>query len=307
MSRQPPSCEVGLIGLPLCRLHVMQAGTGPPLVMVPATLSELDNWKALVQFMAQWFHVYFFELPGHGLSTPFREEFSSDLVACAVAQLLDRVQANRFNLMGFSFGGILAMKTYSLLRQRIDRLILLAPCLTQRALRLSTCQRFSIDQLNHLLKLQRVRSFLADSMQHADRRHAAAELIHLLGKIENRDQLETKLAVIRQCLIEVVSHEVDEILTAEFCRPEVKYATPCFFAMSIYDPLLDYGITLKELTGHFADVKVTRLFFPFHQPPRPFTFEELNEQFADALHDFVETSSPSAVNEPTCALRTLGA
>lgn len=268
----------------------MQAGTGPALVMVPATLSELENWKALVQFMAQWFHVYFFELPGHGLSTPFREEFSSDLVACAVAELLDHVQAGRFNLMGFSFGGILAMKTYLLLRQRIDRMILLAPCLTQQALRLSSWQRLSIDQLNHLLKMPAVRSYLADSMRQADRRHAAAELIHLLGRIENRDQLETKLGVIRQCLIEVVSHEVDEILTAGFSRPDVRYATPCYFAMSIYDPLLDYEITLKEVTLHFTDVNVTRLYYPFHQPPRPFTFGELNEQFAVPLHDFVETS-----------------
>lgn len=274
--------------LPLCQLHVMQAGTGPPLVMVPATLSELDNWKDLVQFMAQWFHVYFFELPGHGLSTPFREEFSSDLVACAVAQLLDHVGVDRFNLMGFSFGGILAMKTYLLLRERIDRLILLAPCLTQQALRLSTWQRLSVEQLNGLLKNQGVRSFLAESMRRHERRHAAAGLIHLIGRIENRDQLETKLEVIRPCLIEVISHEVDEILTAGFCHPEVKHATRCYFAMSIYDPLLDYEITLEELMGHFTNVQVTRLFYPFHQPPRPFTFEELNGQFAVSVQDFAE-------------------
>jgi len=43
-----------------------------PLIIVPATISELENWLSLAQFMAQWFHVYFFELPGHGRSEPFR-------------------------------------------------------------------------------------------------------------------------------------------------------------------------------------------------------------------------------------------
>src|SRR5512140_2072110 len=108
---QPAQYKTRFIDLPLSCLHVMEVGEGEPLIMVPATISELENWQALAQFMAQWFHVYFFELPGHGRSEPFKDGFSSQRVAELVGQLADSQGLERFNLMGFSFGGILAMRT----------------------------------------------------------------------------------------------------------------------------------------------------------------------------------------------------
>src|SRR4030095_5437920 len=130
----PSAYKTYFMELHLARLHVLEAGQGEPLIMVPATISELENWRTLAQFMAQWFHVYFFELPGHGQSEPFRDGFSSQKVARLVAQLADELGYQRFNLMGFSFGGILAMQTFKLLSHRIDRMILIAPCLGHRAL-----------------------------------------------------------------------------------------------------------------------------------------------------------------------------
>jgi len=69
----PTPCTKRLIDLPLSQLHIMETGAGPLLIMLPATISEVDDYVSLVQFMGQWFHVVFFELPGHGLSTPFPE------------------------------------------------------------------------------------------------------------------------------------------------------------------------------------------------------------------------------------------
>ena len=126
---QPSTCKTYFVELPLSRLHVMETGEGEPLIIVPATISELNEWRSLAQFMAQWFKVYFFELPGHGESTAFEDGFSSHKVADLVSQLADKLGHERFNLMGFSFGGLLAMRTYRQLSHRIDRLILIAPCL----------------------------------------------------------------------------------------------------------------------------------------------------------------------------------
>src|SRR6185295_11868203 len=112
---QPLCYRTQFVDLPLSRLHVLEAGKGQPLIMVPATISELEDWCSLAQFMAQWFHVYFFELPGHGQSKPFREKFSSYQVATLVEQFANKLGYDHFNLMGFSFGGILAMRTFKLL------------------------------------------------------------------------------------------------------------------------------------------------------------------------------------------------
>ena len=160
LSAQPPTYKTYFIDLPLSRLHIMEAGEGAPLILVPATISELNEWRSLTQFMAQWFRVYFFELPGHGQSGPFKEKFSSHQVAELVEQLADALGYDRFNLMGFSFGGILAMRTFKFLSHRIERLILIAPCLGHRALPFSRLRLRMLYRSNKLLSRQKSRNDL---------------------------------------------------------------------------------------------------------------------------------------------------
>ena len=289
-----PTCTTRLIELPLTRLHIMESGNGLPLIIVPATISQLENWVDLIQFMAQWFHVYFFELPGHGLSTPYREEFSTRRVAQTVGQLADALQMDRFNLMGFSFGGILAMRAYDLLQRRIDRLILTAPCLTNRAIRMSRFQKQVIRRANGWFRREAVKQRLLRAFHHSKQRPILTDLLQLLAKFENRAQVEGKLATLQISTLEVLTGEIAEIMDFEFLPPAMKFETPCYFTMSIYDPLLDYEITLQELQKNFANIHVTRLYFPFHQPPTPFTFDELNRDFGESIEMIFENSMPYA-------------
>jgi hypothetical protein len=57
--------------------------------------------------------------------------------------------------------------------------------------------------------------------------------------------------------------------------------------MSVNDPLLDYDITLEEVHCHFENVDVIKLYFPFHQPPQPFTLEQLNQEFGSTVGKFL--------------------
>jgi ABC-type uncharacterized transport system permease subunit len=61
----PPPPTFGEIDLSNTRLHYLRCGNGPPLLMVPATVSLISQWLPLAQFMGQLFTTYFFELPGH--------------------------------------------------------------------------------------------------------------------------------------------------------------------------------------------------------------------------------------------------
>jgi len=280
---QPPLYKIHQIALPLTNLNIMEAGSGAPLIVVPATISELENWTDLIQFMAQWFHVYFFELPGHGLSTPFQDKFSTTLVAKTVEQLADHLQYERFSLMGFSFGGILAMRTYDRLHHRIDRLILNAPCLTYRAIMLSRPKILAMRGLGALLRRRIVQERLHGSLRHSRRRAFFMDFLQLVGKVENRHQIEQKLAKIEMSTIEVLGEQIKEAMKFRYPHPSAKYSTPCYFTMSVYDPLLDYETTLNELYSNFSNVHVTKLYYPFHQPPKPFTFEELNRDFRESV------------------------
>jgi len=73
--KTPPDPTFGKVKLPGTTLHYVKAGSGPPLVIVPATVSLISQWLPLTQFMGQRFTAYFFELPGHGQSTPYPYKF----------------------------------------------------------------------------------------------------------------------------------------------------------------------------------------------------------------------------------------
>jgi hypothetical protein len=289
---QPPAYKTYFIDLPLTRLHVMEAGNGTPLIMVPATISELENWISLAQFMGQWFRVFFFELPGHGQSEPFQEGFSSQRVAELVGQLTDALGFDRFNLMGFSFGGILAMQTFKLLSERIDRMFLIAPCLDHRALPWSKLRFSLMHGFNWLMDQPGLRDRFCRLINDKRTVSLAVTFLKKLMQLEDTVPLERKLLTTRPSTIEVLNVQLREVLTTEFEVAPTKYRTPCYFAMSVHDPLLRFDTTLGIVNNHFASVSALPLLYPFHQPPRPFTYEELNGTFYKTIDMFVNTNMP---------------
>jgi hypothetical protein len=290
---QPIPTRSSFIDLPMSRLHIMEAGEGEPLIIVPATISELNEWRALVQFMAQWFKVYFFELPGHGESSPFKDGFSSHKVAELVAALADQLGYERFNLMGFSFGGLLAMRTFKHLSQRIDRLIMIAPCLDHRALPLSSRRQSLLYKFNQLLSRPGLQKKFVDLLHNPRTISLMVNTLKKVGDLEDTLPLKQKLMTVKPSTVEVLNSQLKEILTTEFVIEPQKYNTPCYFAMSIHDPLIRFDATLEILNKHFANVTTLKLFYPYHQPPAPFTYEELNRDFRTTVNAFLKP--------PTCA------
>jgi hypothetical protein len=107
--------------------------------------------------------------------------------------------------------------------------------------------------------------------------------------VEETVPLKKKLPRTQAGTISVLNAQIDEILTTEFEVEPAKYKTPCYFAMSIYDPLLRFETTLAILRNHFEGVNAIRLKYPFHQPPAPFTYEELNRDFYETVDAFIKT------------------
>ena len=292
---QPSPCKTYFVALPLSRLHVMETGEGEPLIMVPATISELENWRTLAQFMAQWFHVYFFELPGHGESEPFEGGFSTQKVAELVRQLTDRLGYERFNLMGFSFGGILAMRTFKLLSHRIDRMILIAPCLGRPALPFSSLRLSLLQKANLLLNRPTLREKFVGMIHDPQTVSKVVKILQKAGKLEDTIPLQEKLPRTKASTIEVLNAQINEILTTDFEEELSKYNTPCYFAMSIYDPLLQFEKTHEILQSHFTNLSTVELDYPFHQPPAPFTYEELNHDFHKTVDSFIQPKDTQGV------------
>jgi pimeloyl-ACP methyl ester carboxylesterase len=285
---------MGFYDLPLCRLHMLEAGDGPPLIIVPATISECKDWIPLTRFMAQWFHVYFFELPGHGESTPFQTSFSTDLVAETIEQLVNKLSIEHFSVMGFSFGGILTMKTYKRLSHKVDNVILLSPCLTHRAIQLSrTRMRLALMVTRAINRPLARRAFLG--LLHSPRTVTLAfRFLQMIGRLESTIELRPKLLTISESTLDVLANQMNEIATVEFLPPKEKSTTPCFFWMSVNDPVLDFESTLAVARAYFSNLEVVRSDIPYHQPPDPLTYEGLMRDYYELVGEFLRKQQPSS-------------
>lgn len=279
----PPEPHFEDYDLPGTRLHTVKCGTGPPLIIVPATVSLIRQWLPLAQFMGQRFTAHFFELPGHGGSTPYPSKFRSDLVPRTVESLADRLGYERFSLMGFSFGGLLALRTLEHLKDRIDKFILLSPCVSQRALRFSTPHKVAFRMAARTLQFS--------AIQHGAHRLMTAPaledpLIFALSKFTNINAniLKSKNALhIPVPTLDVFAYTVEEIFSMEY-RPALgQFDIPCYFGMSINDDLLSYNLTEQLVREMFPHLVIQKFTHPYHQPPHPPTFEWLVQDFGHLL------------------------
>jgi len=283
----PPQATFGDVNLPGTRLHYVKTGSGSPLVIVPATVSLISQWLPLAQFMGQRFTSYFFELPGHGGSTPYPEKFASDLVPATVEAFIDEMGHDTFNLMGFSFGGLLALRTLEHLQDRVEKVFLLSPVVSKRALKWSTPQQLAFRASIKVLKNSYV---LKGTHRIMNTPQLEWPLTYVLSKVSNVDRriLESKHAIhLPVSTLDVFAHTMDEILTMEYKYSGAPFKNPCYFGMSVNDDILEYNLTEQIVQQHFKQIKTQKFTHPYHQPPKPPTFEWLVREFGHFL-DLIE-------------------
>jgi len=102
-------------------------GTGPePLVCIHGVGSYLEAWQGVVARLGGAFTVLTFDLRGHGRSSRVMGRYEIDDFVGEVLSLADHVGFDRFNLAGFSLGGLIAQRLALTHPERLQRLILLS-------------------------------------------------------------------------------------------------------------------------------------------------------------------------------------
>ena len=95
---------------PLVAVRVLEAGEGPPLVLVHGSGMSASTWAPLMPYLGSY-RLIGFDLPGFGLSDAF--DYGGRLLrAHAVAQLtslLDALDLERVPIVGTSLGGMWAL------------------------------------------------------------------------------------------------------------------------------------------------------------------------------------------------------
>ena len=275
------------IDLPQTKLHYVKCGDGPPLIMVPATISRIENWIALAQFMGTKFTTYFFELPGHGQSTPFPTNFSSALVAATVEDFVDALGHSKITLMGFSFGGILAIKTLQHLGDRVERVVLFSPNVSKHALLFSRRRLWLLRNFNTILKKPSNQQKFISLLHNPKTERLIISFVKKFGRVEDNVPLKTSMHMLPEATLDVITYQLDEALNLEHPPIAKRFPQPLHFAMSVNDPLLDFATTYNFLDTYFSDIRSINFTFPYHQPPAHPTFEDLYADYNKFLKGFL--------------------
>jgi pimeloyl-[acyl-carrier protein] methyl ester esterase len=113
----------------MSQLFTQYSGSGPDLVMIHGWGLHGGVWESFVPLLEPHFHVLRVDLPGHGGSDWSEEKTLDDMVEAVLA-----VAPAAAAWLGWSLGGLVAMRAALLAPARVRALLLLAstPCFVRR-------------------------------------------------------------------------------------------------------------------------------------------------------------------------------
>ena len=101
-----------------------EAGQGQPLVLLHGFLCDSRCWRHQVADLSDEFRVIAWDAPGAGSSSDPPAPFTINDWSHCLAHFLDHLGIDRANLLGLSWGGVLAQEFYHRDPARVSRLIL---------------------------------------------------------------------------------------------------------------------------------------------------------------------------------------
>jgi len=127
LPRAPASALDGTLSVNGVALNYRLQGAGPrTLVCVHGVGSYLEAWQGVLNALGDGFRVLSFDLRGHGRSTRVKGRYEIDDFVGDLLALADHAGFARFDLAGFSLGGLIAQRLALAHPQRLGRLALLS-------------------------------------------------------------------------------------------------------------------------------------------------------------------------------------
>jgi 4,5:9,10-diseco-3-hydroxy-5,9,17-trioxoandrosta-1(10),2-diene-4-oate hydrolase len=110
------------------RMRYLHAGSGPPLLLIHGLLGYSFSWRFNFSALSEIREVFAPDLLGTGFSDRPRDlDCSSEACARRTLHLMDEVGADRFDLVGTSHGGGVAVMVATIAPERVRKLVLVAP------------------------------------------------------------------------------------------------------------------------------------------------------------------------------------
>jgi (E)-2-((N-methylformamido)methylene)succinate hydrolase len=105
--------------------HLRESGAGAPLVLIHGVGLDLEIWEPLVPVLQPRRRLIRYDMRGHGLSAKPPGPYRLDDFVDQVDKLAAALSLDRFDLAGFSMGGMVAEAFAARFPERVARLALL--------------------------------------------------------------------------------------------------------------------------------------------------------------------------------------
>jgi 2-hydroxy-6-oxonona-2,4-dienedioate hydrolase len=106
------------------RTRVLQAGSGPDLILLHGTGGHLEAYARDIAGLADRFRVTAYDMVGHGWSDLPDTPYTIDVLSDHLIGLMDALGISRAHLSGESLGGWVTAWTAAYHPDRVDRLVL---------------------------------------------------------------------------------------------------------------------------------------------------------------------------------------
>jgi pimeloyl-ACP methyl ester carboxylesterase len=107
------------------RFHLVEAGSGPLVLLLHGFLDFWYGWRAQIPVLAQQFRVVVPDLRGYNLTDKPPSGYDPDTWGADIAALIRALGEERAHLVGHSWGGIVAWDAATLHPETVNRLVIL--------------------------------------------------------------------------------------------------------------------------------------------------------------------------------------
>ena len=118
--------EHRFVNLPGLRMHVAEAGSGEPLLMLHGFPQHWWEWRKVLPALAAQYGVICPDLRGAGWTDAPRHGYGSDQLLADVVALLDALGIEKVRVVGHDWGGILGFRLCLAHPERVERYLCFA-------------------------------------------------------------------------------------------------------------------------------------------------------------------------------------
>ncbi len=104
-------------------IYHKSVGKGDPIIILHGLFGTGDNWRTFAGLLKDSYRVILVDLRNHGRSF-WSDEFSYELAAQDVIELLDDLDISKAHVLGHSMGGKVAMTLAKAYPERVDKLMI---------------------------------------------------------------------------------------------------------------------------------------------------------------------------------------